>query len=660
MPLKRPLSPYALTLLLVGFFAIAPTAVFAQRESKREFKRESKQEITSQNFKGYGGLPGPVKSVPAKLPQVAPVDAARATECRQTAEKIDALVEARLAELQQAPNPLADDYTFVRRAFLDMSGAIPNLMQTNAYASSRQGRKEEMLVDGLLGSYGYVSHSYNYWASILRLNDRQEHLPATSYRDWVKEQVRINRSYQSWVYEMLTAEGKLWDNPAAGYTLRDAGMPLVHVDNTVRVFLGTQIGCAQCHDHPFDDWTQKNFYELAAFTSGVNTRDGESSPAFGNGDPIERLKQEGKRIDPEKRLEGSMDQMLQANLLRVSVDAQRKLKLPEDYAYSDGKPNQEVVPHVLWGGLPAGADKLPPRQQFAAWLTSSDNPLFAKTIANRLWKRAMGVGLIEPADDIRPDSPCQNPELLEFLTREMIRLKFNQKEFLRTLYYTKTYRRACSDFDPSLQEFYNYPGPRLRRMTAEQIWDSILTIAIYNPFSYELPNNQQLREAVNVDMATVTWAQAEKVASTYDQTLGPMARLKIMFGSGYRQQILARSSELPSPLPPDHFLRKFGQGDRESIEGDSTEPTVPQILTMFNGPFTHMMLEDGSVIHDNLSRSRDARDALNVMFLSILNRPPTGRDREVGLSEMGRDDAVMGYGNVVWALINTREFLFIQ
>lgn len=652
MLLKRPLLLYGQILVCAGIFAVTPAIAFAQRAAKRE--------ITSQNFKGYGGLPASVKSVPAKLPRVACVDAGRATECRQTAEQIDALVESRLKELEQAPNPLADDHTFVRRAFLDISGAIPNLMQTNAYASSRQGRKEESLVDGLLNSYGYVSHSYNYWASILRLNDRQEHLPATSYRDWVKDQLRLNRSYQAWVYEMLTAEGKLWDNPAAGYTLRDAGMPLVHVDNTVRVFLGTQIGCAQCHDHPFDDWTQKNFYELAAFTAGVNTRDGESTSAFGNGDPIERLKQEGKQIDPESRLEGTMDQMLQANLFRVSVDAHRKLKLPEDYAYSDDKPNDVVVPSVLWGTLPAGSEKLSPREQYAAWITSSDNPLFAKTIANRLWKRVMGVGLIEPADDIQADSPCQNPELLEFLTKEMIRLKFDQKEFLRTLYYTRTYRRVCGDFDPSLQEFYNYPGPRLRRMTAEQIWDSILTIAIYNPFSYELPDNQQLRDAVNVDLATVTWGEVEKIATNYDQALGPMARLKIMSGSGYRNQILARSSELPSPLPADHFLRKFGQGDRESIEGDSTDPTVPQILTMFNGPFTHMMLEDGSVIHDNLSRSRDPRDALNVMFLSILNRPPTARDRDVGLSEMERSDAVMGYGNVVWALINTREFLFIQ
>lgn len=659
MLVNRPWLPscHRQFLWFVCLWSIASTGYLTQRAFGQQ---DSKRTLSSRDFRGYGGLPAPVKSLPAKLPAVAPVDSDRMTECRQVAERIDALVEAQLAHHQLAPNSPANDHTFVRRAFLDISGAIPGLVHTNAYTSDKQERKQEILIDGLLNSYGYVSHSYNLWASILRLNDRQEFLPATSYRDWVKDQMRINRPYDEWVREMLTAEGKLWDNPAAGYTLRDDGMPLVHIDNTVRVFLGTQIGCAQCHDHPFDRWTQKNFYELAAFTAGVVTRDGGDSPAFSNGNPIERLKQEAKEIDPEKRLEGSMDQMMQANLYRVSFDAQRVLKLPADYAYSNGKPNEVVAPTVLWGNLPEGSEAKTRREQFALWLTSTDNPLFAKTIANRLWKRVMGVGLIEPIDDLRDDSPCQNPELLEFLTQEMIRLKFNQKEFLRTLYYTKTYQRASSDFDPSLAEFYHFPGPRLRRMSAEQVWDSILTIAVYNPFSFELPDNEKLRDTVNVDMATVTWSEAEKIATSYDESVGPQARQEIMNGSSYRQQVLARSSELPSPLPADHFLRQFGQGDRETIEGDSTDPNVPQILTMFNGPFTHMMLESGSVIHNNLSRSRGPRDALNVMFLSILNRPPTSHDRDAALHEMSRGDIMMDYGNVVWALINTREFLFIQ
>ncbi len=642
----------ALALLAVLTLLVAP--------AEAQKKKPPKKKLPSQQFKGYGGLPEPVKSVPAKLPGVVPVDSAQTAARRQTAEKIDALIEANLAKHGLTPNAAADDHTFVRRAFVDISGAIPNLLQTNAYATSTEARKQEILIDGLLGSYGYAAHMYNYWASILRLTDRQGNLLAYSYRDWVKDQMRINRPYDAWVYEMLTAEGKVWENPAAGYTLRDDGMPLVHVDNTVRVFLGTQIGCAQCHDHPFDKWTQKEFYQLAAFTNGTATKEGGKSPAYKNGNPINRLRDEAKAIDPDARIQGTMNQLLLANLYRVSFNAGSKLKLPHDYQYDNGKPNEVVTPAVLWGSIPAGDEKLSRREQYAKWLTSPENPFFAKTIANRLWKKAMGVGLIEPVDDLRPDSPCENPELLEFLTQEIVRLKFDQKEFLRTLYYTQTYQRASSDFDPSLAEFYHFPGPTLRRMSAEQVWDSILTIAVYNPFSYELPDNQRFKEIADIDMATVTLAQAEAITGRYDEAVSPQARNKLMNSAAYRRQVLARSSELPSPLPADHFIRQFGQCDRETIEGDSTDPTVPQILTMFNGPFTHMMLEEGSVIYDSLAMSVSGRDALNVMFLSILNRPPTSHDREIGLREMSRGDPVMGYGNVVWALINTREFLFIQ
>ncbi len=198
---------------------------------------------------------------------------------------------------------------------------------------------------------------YNYWASILRLKDRPDaNVLAYAYRDWVKEQLRTNRPYDEWVYDMLTAEGKIWDNPAVGYTMRDTGMPLVHVDNTVRVFLGTQIGCAQCHDHPFDKWTQKEFYSLAAFTHGTSTRDGGGTPAFANGNPVQRIRDELKAKDPKAALNGSLQLLLNANLFRVSFK-DRPLKLPHDYQYDNGKPNEVVPPKVLWGDVPAVAKK---------------------------------------------------------------------------------------------------------------------------------------------------------------------------------------------------------------------------------------------------------------------------------------------------------------
>lgn len=643
-------------ILLLSCVALHTLPANAQKKSSAPKPKP----LPSQQFKGYG-LPEAVKS-PAKVSmKVAKVDPARRAEAQQVAAKIDALVEANLTKNNLKPNPESNDYVFIRRAFLDIAGTIPTFRETQAFASSKQDNRRLEAIDALLDSPGYVSHAYNYWAGILRLKDRPENnMLAYPYRDWVKDQIRANRPYDQWVYEMLTAEGKLWDNPAVGYTLRDSGMPLVHVDNTVRVFLGTQIGCAQCHDHPFDKWKQIEFYKLAAFTAGTNMRDGGSSPAFKNGNPINRVRKELKEADPNAVVKGSMQILLNTNLYRVSFAKERKLNLPHDYQYDNAKPNQPVAPAVLWGEVPTHAKTKSLREQYAAWLTAPENPRFAKTLANRLWKKVMGVGLIEPVDDLTDDSPCENPELLKLLTDEVVRLKFNQKEFLRTLMYTKTYQRESSNFDPSAAEFYHYPGPTLRRMNAEQIWDSILTLAVYNPYAVELPDTQAFKAVVEIDMAKVTAKEAEERTKLYDETMSPGARNKLLNTVAYRKQVLVRASELPSPLPPDHFLRQFGQCDRETIEGDSTDPNVPQILTMFNGPFTHMMLEKGSVIYDSILASSNPRQAIDVMFLTILNRPPTAKDREVTTREISRGDTLMGYGNVVWALINTREFMFIQ
>ena len=650
----RTVSLAAISIGLIALlFVVTPSHVLGQQQ-----KKPAPKKMPSQKFKGYG-LPEVVKTAPKQSMQVARVEAGRRAEARATAAKIDALVEANLEKVGIKPNKEADDYTFVRRAHLDITGAIPTLVQTNSFISSKM-EKREALVDSLLSSPGYVSHMYNYWASILRIKDRPDNnMLAYAYRDWVKDQLRTNRPYDEWVYEMLTAEGKLWQNPAVGYTLRDTGMPLVHVDNTVRVFLGTQIGCAQCHDHPFDKWTQKEFYELAAFTHSISTRDANGSPAFTNGNPTVRLRDEMKKQVPGAVLKGNYNLLVNANLFNVST-RKRALKLPHDYQYDNGKPNEVVQPKVLWGEIPSTAKKASPREQFARWLTSPDNPRFAKTMANRLWKKVMGVALVEPVDDMRDDSHCENPELLELLTKEFIRLKFNQKEFLRTLMYTKTYQRESSDFDPSMAEFYHYPGPTLRRLSAEQIWDSILTLAIYNPYPFELPATKAFGDVVDLDLAKVTFAELDGHVKQFEATMSPAARNAIMNTAAYRKQVLARASELPSPLPPQHFLRQFGQCDRETIEGDSTDPTVPQILTMFNGMFTHMMLEKGSVIYDSILTCKTPRQIMDVMFLTILSRMPTEKDRDITMREISRGDTAMGYGNVVWALINTREFLFIQ
>ena len=604
--------------------------------------------------------PQPPGHVVKRQQHVSKIDGSTRAVALQSAAKIDSLVEANYAKFGTNPNPLTTDEQFVRRVYLDIDGTIPTVKQVRSFLQSSESQKRAKLIETLLGQEGYASNFYNYWSDVLRLKENQlsNNVPGKPYCEWVKESLETNKPYDKFVYEMLTAEGKIWDNPAAGYILRDAGMPLDAMNNTVRVFLGTQIGCAQCHNHPFDRWTQKEFYEMAAFTFGTATRRNGGDKKFGEKNIVNKLKEELKTVDPKFDGGGKYNRFLVGNLIEV-YDRPAKLQLPHDYRYDDGKPKQPVTPKTIFGP-PAKIEKdESPRVTFAKWLTSSENPRFAKTIANRLWKKSFGVGQIEPIDDMKDDSQPENPELLEFLTSEMIRLKFDLKEFLRIVYNTKTYQREATHAEVTPGDEYHFPGPVLRRMTAEQVWDSFITMAAFNPDEYQEEPAIVEAKLINVDLAKAT----AKQIYDHDQKLRSAELKKDREARDkdhlYKGLLLVRASELPSPRPPGHFLRQFGQSDRDSIEVSSVDGSVPQALQMFNGPITHMLLEPASVMYKTVISDHSPEARVDVVFLSVLARKASLDERRLALAEVkAHGDA--GYGNVIWALVNTREFLFIQ
>ena len=211
------------------------------------------------------------------------------------------------------------DEVFLRRVYLDVAGRIPTLVEANEFLASEDPRRREDLIDKLLSSPDYVSNMYNFWADTLRLVERpQTNIVADPFLGYIKDSIRTNKKYDQWVYEMLTANGKTWENPAVGFQLRDDGMPLPYIDNTVRVFLGTQIGCAQCHDHPFDNWTQYQFYELAAFTVGTRTRIQRGSPGYKKQNPANLLINEARSKHDKGRVPGQFQRLARANTYSVS------------------------------------------------------------------------------------------------------------------------------------------------------------------------------------------------------------------------------------------------------------------------------------------------------------------------------------------------------
>ncbi len=606
-------------------------------------------------------LPESVRQKRKVSMKVVPVNPNYREQIARAASRLDGHVESKLLSEDIEPNDIASDEVFLRRVYLDVAGRIPTLQEATEFLESADENRREELIDRLLGSPDYVSNMYNFWADTLRLLERpQANIVADPYLAYVKDSIRINKKYDQWVYEMLTADGKTWQNPATGFQLRDDGMPLPYIDNTVRVFLGTQIGCAQCHDHPFDQWTQYQFYELAAFTAGTRTRIQRGSPGYSKGNPANELINEARKKHENGRVPGEFQRLVRANTYDVT-EVKATMRLPHDYAYEDAKPKQVIEPAVLWGEIPSKARNSSPREQFAAWVTSAENPQFSKTISNRIWKRFLGVGLVEPIDDFRDEHPCTNEPLLDFLSEELVRNDFDLKEFIRMILYSRTYQREASDYDVTSGEYYHFPGPTVRRMTAEQVWDSILTLAVHNPWPFQRPTAEEMAPVMEINFANATYNSAKQKSERFAQTffMGPYKRS--LNQHAYKGNILCRASEIPAPVPADHFLRQFGQGDRVTINGSQQDATVPQILAMFNGPITHVMLEAGSAIVDNVLAIDNTRERIDAIFISVLSREPNSTDRRAAASELSKtaNDAV-GYGNIIWGLLNTREFLFIQ
>ncbi len=292
-------------------------------------------------------------------------------------------------------------------------------------------------------------------------------------------------------------------------------------------------------------------------------------------------------------------------------------------------------------------------------MTSPQNPRFAKTIANRLWKHVYGIGQIEPVDDINDDTVAENPELMSALTNLMVNLKFDTKEYLRILYNTKTYQREATRAETDVLA-YHFPGPVLRRMTAEQVWDSFVTLAAFdNPNAYHKPSSKGETSILSVDLTKMTGEQLLKRLNEYQEYTGKKAQLARMSEYGYKGLVLVRASELTTPLPPGHFLRQFGQSDRELIEGGNTDGSVPQALQMFNGAITHMLLEPDSLLAKNVLKESNQADQIDVIFLSVLSRRATSDDRRIADAEIRKYNKA-GFGNIIWALVNTPEFLFVQ
>ncbi len=345
---------------------------------------------------------------------------------------IDKLVNAKLQRMKILPSGTCSDAEFLRRASIDLTGLPPTVEQVKAFLADKQPviEKRNAKIDQLIGSPQFIEHWTLKWSDLLLSNSKFiTEKGSWAFRNWIRRAIATNMAFDKFAYQLMTANGSTFENPAANY-YRISREPKVVMENMTQVFIGTRFQCNQCHDHPFERWTQRQYYELSAYFAGV-----------------------GRKAGPVKGEE-----------IIYSLATPTDIKHP-----STGETISAAFP------FSSDLDKKNPdlRIRLADWLTSPKNPYFAKSIVNRYWSYLHGAGIIDPVDDIRASNPPSNPPLLDELTRRFIANGFDLKRLVREMARSETYQRTFRPNKWNDDDSLNFSHASPRRLTAEQLFDAL-------------------------------------------------------------------------------------------------------------------------------------------------------------------------------------------
>ncbi|MDA1053642.1 MAG: DUF1549 domain-containing protein [Planctomycetota bacterium] len=364
--------------------------------------------------------------------------------------RIDELTAAKWERMKIQPSGVCTDAEFIRRAQLDLTGLPPTADQVRTFlADDRDSRtKRSEMIDQFIGNDDFVEYWTNKWADLLQVN-RKYLGPegSAAFRQWIRAEVAANTPYNEFVEKIITADGSNKDNPAASYykILRE---PVDIMENTTHLFLGVRFNCNKCHDHPFERWTQDQYYETAAYFARVSLK---ADPAGGD------KKIGGTAVEGAKPF---YEIVFENDNGEVTHDRTGQQAAPE-------------FPYECNFTAPENASR---RQQLSAWITSSDNQYFAKSYVNRLWGYLFGVGIMEPIDDIRAGNPPTNPELLDHLTQEFIKSNFNVRHVIGLICKSRTYQLSLATNRWNEDDTVNYSHAVARRLPAEVLYDAIYRV----------------------------------------------------------------------------------------------------------------------------------------------------------------------------------------
>ena len=487
---------------------------------------------------------------------------------------VDELVYGKLKALGLPSSNLCDDATFIRRVTVDCAGRLPTFAESEAFLNDKDPNKRENLVNRLLDSTDYADYFANKWAAILRNKRRQDSDKQATYAfyDWIRMSLYENKPYDQFVREVLTATGEPGKNaPVSWY--REVKDQSAQVEDTAQLFLGLRIQCARCHHHPFEKWSQQDYYGFTAFFSQVGRKKGDE--------------QNEERI-----------------FHRVGVAQARNPKNGKDVRPTGlGAKTLELLPEV------------DPRHALVDWMADSSNPFFSKSLVNRYWKHFFGRGLVDPEDDMRVTNPATNPALLDALAKDFVDHKFDLKHVIRTICNSNVYQLSAEPNEWNRDDKQNFSRYYPKRLNAEVLLDAI-------------------------DQVTGTTT-----------AFGP-----IPAGT--------RAVQLPDNGFNSYFLTVFGRPESSSAcECErSSEANLAQSLHLLNSSEIQGKLTAG-----NARAAMFAGDAnkppqakIRELYLLAFSREPSADETAIAVAhiEKNKQDPKRAYEDIVWALINTKEFLF--
>jgi len=534
-------------------------------------------DVDGQGLVSVGEHPGQVAVMASYMGQVATFQALIPQRVAQSTNlavsfpannAIDHEVNRQLRKLRIAPSARANDAEYARRAYLDIIGMLPTADETAKFLNDDSADKRQRLVDDLLHRPEYADVWALRWGDVLRV-DRQKlgHKNAQSYYRWIREQFETNRPFDEVARSIVTASGPLSQQPA-GHFYQVVTKPGERASTLSQVFLGTRIACAECHHHPFDRWSQTDFYGMASFFQPVS---------------------------PKTTTRGTL----------LAVSKTKPLVHP--------RTKSPVLPHPLGESIPDDLLETDPRLELANWMTADDNPFFARAIANRVWAKFLGRGLVEPVDDFRETNPPSNPQLLDALAKHFVKSNFDLHELIRYITASEAYQRSSEPNTSNMGDEMNYSRALLKRMDAEVLYDAI-----------------------------------NQVTGSSDKFQG------VPKG--------ARAVELWDSEVRHEFLSLFGRPQRKtSCECErGGQPSVSQVLHVLNSPNLEAKLQhpQGQVMQLTRQHS-DNVELATAMYLTFFARGPSPDElREASEHLSLSSDRPAAAVDLAWAMLNSLEFLF--